>query len=33
VKRAGRILCRPILGRLHHEYVRIWLRRKSRLWL
>src|SRR5258706_6406899 len=23
VKRAGRILCRPVLGRLHHEYVRI----------
>jgi hypothetical protein len=23
VKRAGDILCRPILGGLHHEYVRI----------
>lgn len=23
VKRAGRILCRPILGGLHHKYVRI----------
>jgi transposase InsO family protein len=23
VKRAGRILCRPVLGELHHEYVRI----------
>ena len=23
VKRAGGILCRPILGGLHHEYVRI----------
>jgi hypothetical protein len=22
VKRAGRILCRPILGGLHHKYVR-----------
>jgi len=24
VERAGQILCRPILGGLHHEYVRIW---------
>jgi hypothetical protein len=23
VKRAGGILCRPVLGGLHHEYVRI----------
>jgi hypothetical protein len=23
VERAGRILCRPILGGLHHKYVRI----------
>jgi transposase InsO family protein len=23
VKRAGRILCRPVLGRLHHQYIRI----------
>jgi len=23
VERAGHILCRPILGRLHHHYVRI----------
>jgi hypothetical protein len=23
VQRAGDILCRPVLGRLHHQYVRI----------
>jgi hypothetical protein len=23
VERAGQILCRPILGGLHHQYVRI----------
>jgi hypothetical protein len=23
VKKAGRILCRPILGGLHHKYIRI----------
>jgi hypothetical protein len=23
VQRAGHILCRPILGGLHHQYVRI----------
>jgi hypothetical protein len=24
IERAGQILCRPILGGLHHQYVRIW---------
>jgi len=24
VKLAGTILCRPVLGGLHHQYVRIW---------
>jgi hypothetical protein len=27
VERAGHILCRPVLGGLHHRYVRIDLRR------
>jgi len=24
VELAGHILCRPILGGLHHQYIRIW---------